>query len=631
MLCCTSADGSFSKPLVIYPGVRPKFNLEGVNADDYDLGCSPNGWISADCFFGWIANLFYPSVRDKVQFPIFIFLDGHSSHINISVAQFCQDHDIILFLLPPHASHILQPLDVAVFGPMKKAWNDSLDAFKRKYKGLSMSRNHFFPVFDACWKKATSVDNVKAGFRKCGLLPWDREAVPYDRIISDVESNVIKVRPNQNISKEEKIGMMRMHQVIHSCIPPNLMSILEKRKEEGYDIHDDTALGTLWKIYISSSKLLQGDDGIKKASNQSMNISQSFNELSASVCDDILSAIDAQYRPTIAGRANCEALGDTVILNIHEPSTPTMVPPYKVQTMSSHKCSTSTDLPISNAIYELPAIDYELSDTITSNIQSVISTSECMNTQSNANIDVLASMSSTVPTVFSVRDTSNQGRSEIAAQSPVDDESSCSHLPSASSSPRVAANSASNDPGPSSRSMAMYEPIPLSPFKNHYGISENVVMNRKVTLNQTKLPFAISGKDYIGHLKDKQEKKKRELDDKEQRKVERERKRKKKPLARQRAEDQSRSEAMVLDDSDDELPELELNTNICQACFGEEEWEVGELWIGCSGFGNKTKTCNSWFHKACLSEDISAMTEDQLRKFELLCDACKLKKRITKK
>ena len=71
VLSCVSAAGECAKPFVIYLGKRmPKFNMTGVSEDDYDLGYTENGWISSDTFFGWIANLFYPSVKDIVTFPI---------------------------------------------------------------------------------------------------------------------------------------------------------------------------------------------------------------------------------------------------------------------------------------------------------------------------------------------------------------------------------------------------------------------------------------------------------------------------------------------------------------------------------------------------------------------------------
>lgn len=58
-------------------------------------------------------------MKEKVEFPILVFMDGHSTHVNIAVSEFCRDNKIILYCFPPHASHIMQPLDIAVYGPLK--------------------------------------------------------------------------------------------------------------------------------------------------------------------------------------------------------------------------------------------------------------------------------------------------------------------------------------------------------------------------------------------------------------------------------------------------------------------------------------------------------------------------------
>src|SRR5438270_11658475 len=55
--------------------------------------------------------------------------DGHDSHISAQFIQYCLEHNIVLFLLPLHSSHLLQPLDVSVFGPLKQAMSSLLSQF----------------------------------------------------------------------------------------------------------------------------------------------------------------------------------------------------------------------------------------------------------------------------------------------------------------------------------------------------------------------------------------------------------------------------------------------------------------------------------------------------------------------
>jgi len=40
-----------------------------------------------------------------------LICDGHDSHITGDFIGHCMDNDILLMILPPHSSHLTQPLD----------------------------------------------------------------------------------------------------------------------------------------------------------------------------------------------------------------------------------------------------------------------------------------------------------------------------------------------------------------------------------------------------------------------------------------------------------------------------------------------------------------------------------------
>ena len=56
----------------------------------------------------------------SLEDPIFLIYDGYASHKNPETIHWARENGIILFVLPAHNSHLLKPLDVAVFGPSKK-------------------------------------------------------------------------------------------------------------------------------------------------------------------------------------------------------------------------------------------------------------------------------------------------------------------------------------------------------------------------------------------------------------------------------------------------------------------------------------------------------------------------------
>jgi hypothetical protein len=60
-----------------------------------------------------------------------LILDGHSSHLTAGFDAFCKENGIICLCMPPHSSHLLQPLDVGVFGPLKRAYGKLVEAMMR--------------------------------------------------------------------------------------------------------------------------------------------------------------------------------------------------------------------------------------------------------------------------------------------------------------------------------------------------------------------------------------------------------------------------------------------------------------------------------------------------------------------
>jgi hypothetical protein len=49
-----------------------------------------------------------------------LLMDGHSTHISVGLLEWAKSMNIVIFILPAHTSHLLQPLDVACFGPVQQ-------------------------------------------------------------------------------------------------------------------------------------------------------------------------------------------------------------------------------------------------------------------------------------------------------------------------------------------------------------------------------------------------------------------------------------------------------------------------------------------------------------------------------
>jgi hypothetical protein len=84
----------------------------------------------------------------------------------------CKDNNIITLCMPAHASHILQPLDVGCFSPLKRAYKKEVGALANSSINR-IDKLAFLAAFTTVYQGAFSSESIKAGFRATGLVPLD--------------------------------------------------------------------------------------------------------------------------------------------------------------------------------------------------------------------------------------------------------------------------------------------------------------------------------------------------------------------------------------------------------------------------------------------------------------------------
>jgi hypothetical protein len=143
---------------------------------DWVIATSSNGWTTNERGLEWIQHFDrHTKPRTTGKYRLLV-LDGHESHHSTDFEVYCKDNDIITLCMPPHSSHILQPLDVGCFGPLKRAYGGQIE--KRVRAGTThISKEDFFPAFLAAFQQTMTVQNIQGGFRGAGLVPHDPESV----------------------------------------------------------------------------------------------------------------------------------------------------------------------------------------------------------------------------------------------------------------------------------------------------------------------------------------------------------------------------------------------------------------------------------------------------------------------
>ena len=141
-------------------------------------GVTESGWMDKSNFLSWFRKLLLRAVAHLTETgPVLLFQDGHHSHINLELIKVARDNNVLLLCLPPNTTHLLQPLDIGVFGPLKGAWRSIVKLHKLKIKGANISKEVFPSLVTQLWDCSFTPDHCKGGFRGAGLVPFSRKHV----------------------------------------------------------------------------------------------------------------------------------------------------------------------------------------------------------------------------------------------------------------------------------------------------------------------------------------------------------------------------------------------------------------------------------------------------------------------
>ena len=61
-----------------------------------------------------------------------LLLDGHGLHLTLDICEYVLEVNIVLFCYPAHTTHLLQPRDVGLFGPLQHYYGKAVDTFMRE-------------------------------------------------------------------------------------------------------------------------------------------------------------------------------------------------------------------------------------------------------------------------------------------------------------------------------------------------------------------------------------------------------------------------------------------------------------------------------------------------------------------
>ena len=172
---CISAGGSALPPMIIWSGksLSPKQTISEIPGTLY--GFSARGWMDRELFNLWFSKLFLhyaPKAR-----PLLLLLDGHSLHYCPDTIHLAAKEKVVIFTFPPNTTHLTQPLDKGVFGPLKLHWRKECHQFCSNNPHVAINKYNFCSIFSNAWMQAMTVHNIRNSFSTTGVYPFNRDAI----------------------------------------------------------------------------------------------------------------------------------------------------------------------------------------------------------------------------------------------------------------------------------------------------------------------------------------------------------------------------------------------------------------------------------------------------------------------
>jgi hypothetical protein len=174
---CIGFNGYVLPPYIIFEGkqLQQSWFRNDIEIDQQTVVCcSPNGWTDSEIAVNWLHHFnHHTKARTQGSYRLLI-LDGHNSHTSYEFVKYCEEEKIIALCLPPHSTHLLQPLDVGIFGPLAKAYKTLIQ--RNSFLGAERITNADFMKF---YHQARSgiAANIPGAWKGVGLHPFKPQRV----------------------------------------------------------------------------------------------------------------------------------------------------------------------------------------------------------------------------------------------------------------------------------------------------------------------------------------------------------------------------------------------------------------------------------------------------------------------
>jgi hypothetical protein len=275
------------------------------NPKDWRIGVSKNGWTTNELGLAWLQHFIQHTEARTVGSHRLLILDGHESHKSLAFQDLCEESKIITLCMPPHSSHILQPLDVGCFAPLKQAYKKEINVLANSHIN-HIDKKAFLAAFAQVFEKAFSKGNITSSFRATGLVPDNPEVVLSKLEVKPFTPSPPPTGPTTwqpktpssvwEIEAQTTLIIKRIRDHKSSSPDSIIQMVLQSKKGSAIKVHSHTLL----EARVAS--LEQANQAASERRKRKKKRIQKGGTLSQAEAEDIITQRDAETQLKVEGR-----------------------------------------------------------------------------------------------------------------------------------------------------------------------------------------------------------------------------------------------------------------------------------------------------------------------------------------
>ncbi|CAG8787566.1 17228_t:CDS:2, partial [Cetraspora pellucida] len=154
------------------------------------MGFTETGYMRESLFQKYIEH-FVSSIPPAHS--VLLILNGHKSHINYPSVNYCYEHNILLYALSPHTTHILQPSELP-FATLKKMYDNECEKFRVNYGGKLVTKHTFAEALGPAYITTYTPTAICNTFKSTEIWPFNPNAISPDHNLWDPSTLQVQER-----------------------------------------------------------------------------------------------------------------------------------------------------------------------------------------------------------------------------------------------------------------------------------------------------------------------------------------------------------------------------------------------------------------------------------------------------